>query len=160
MNAGPLTQAIQRLNSNPYNLTKDECIQVIRELRDEIIAAAGAEHMEAFNGQGWRKECADTDALLSHLGLATDACRTDGGWLNLPRVKSLLDARSSSLPPAPKPWPELLPLLNDYAMAMTDAALHQSASKGDIAKTQAMKALRRLRASIYGDEKKYGEVQQ
>lgn len=63
-------------------------------------------------------------------------------------------------PPAPKTWPELLPLLNDYAMAMTDAALHQSASKGDIAKTQAMKALRRLRAAIYGDEKKYGEVQQ
>ena len=37
--ADPLTQAIQRLNSNVYNLTKDECIQVIRELRDELRAA-------------------------------------------------------------------------------------------------------------------------
>lgn len=34
--ADALTQAIQRLNSNLYNLTKDECIQVIRELRDEL----------------------------------------------------------------------------------------------------------------------------
>lgn len=36
--ADPLTQAIQRLNANPYNLTKDECIQVVRELRAELAA--------------------------------------------------------------------------------------------------------------------------
>lgn len=46
--------------------------------------------MDAFNGEGWRKECADTDALLMHLGLEPETCRTDGGWLNLPRIKSLL----------------------------------------------------------------------
>jgi hypothetical protein len=62
-------------------------------------------------------------------------------------------------PPSPKPWPELLPLVNDYATAMTDAAQHQAASKVDIAKSQAMKALGRLRTAIYGDEKSYGEVQ-
>lgn len=208
MNAGPLTQAIQRLNSNPYNLTKAECIQVIRELRDEIVAASGAELTEAFNGQGWRKECADADALLMHLGLDPAACRTDGGWLNLPRIKALLEAAGYrpgriaaivakmradlsvlggfengmvSVPasgvrvyiekleaalgepaatpmPKPRPWPELLLLLNDYASAMTDAAQHQAASKVDIAKSQAMKALRGLREAIYGDEKRYGEV--
>ncbi|MFN3303144.1 MAG: hypothetical protein ACK44A_05420 [Roseateles sp.] len=77
-------------------------------------------------------------------------------------ILSLLAAQAAGKAPAaaaPKPWPELLLLLNDYAMAMTDASQHQAASKVDIAKTQAMKALARLRAAIYGDEKSYGEVQ-
>ncbi len=29
-----LTIAIQHLNSNPYNLTKNECIELLRQLRD------------------------------------------------------------------------------------------------------------------------------
>lgn len=29
-----LTIAIQHLNSNPYNLTKDECIELLRKVRD------------------------------------------------------------------------------------------------------------------------------
>lgn len=37
--ADPLTQAIQRLNATPYNLTKDECIAALRILRDEQAAA-------------------------------------------------------------------------------------------------------------------------
>jgi hypothetical protein len=32
--ADPFTYVIQHLNSNPYNLTKDECVQKIKELRD------------------------------------------------------------------------------------------------------------------------------
>jgi hypothetical protein len=32
--ADPFTYIIQHLNSTPYNLTKDECIQKVRELRD------------------------------------------------------------------------------------------------------------------------------
>lgn len=32
--ADPFTYVIQHLNSTPYNLTKDECIQKVRELRD------------------------------------------------------------------------------------------------------------------------------
>ena len=63
---------------------------------------------------------------------------------------------AAATPPAP--WPVLLPLLNDYAMAMTDAASHQSDSKVDIANSQALKALQNLRAAIYGDANKYGEV--
>lgn len=39
---------------------------------------------------GWRKEADDTDALLRHLGLDPDACRTEAGWLNLPHIKTLL----------------------------------------------------------------------
>lgn len=36
--ADQFTQAIQRLNSIPYALSKDECIQAIRELRDSAKA--------------------------------------------------------------------------------------------------------------------------
>lgn len=39
---------------------------------------------------GWEKECADTDALLTHLGLDPAVCRTEGGSLNLPRIKALM----------------------------------------------------------------------
>ncbi|WP_349745350.1 hypothetical protein [Roseateles cavernae] len=46
-----------------------------------------------WNGAGWRKECADTDALLRRLGLEPEQCRTDGGWLNLPRIEALLAAQ-------------------------------------------------------------------
>lgn len=34
--ADPLTQAIQRLNANPYSLTKSECIDVLDKLRAEL----------------------------------------------------------------------------------------------------------------------------
>ena len=37
--AAVLLQAIQRLNQNPYSLTKSECIAVLQELRDEFGAA-------------------------------------------------------------------------------------------------------------------------
>ena len=37
-----------------------------------------------------RRECDDTDALLRHLGLDPKRCRTEGGWLNVPRIKTLL----------------------------------------------------------------------
>lgn len=40
--------------------------------------------------EGWRRECGDADDLLRHLGLDPAQCRTDGGWLNLPRIKALL----------------------------------------------------------------------
>ena len=37
-----LTQAIQRLHSLPYNLTKAECVQVVKDLRAQLLNAAGA----------------------------------------------------------------------------------------------------------------------
>lgn len=49
-----------------------------------------------MNGEelGWRRECADADALLRHLSLNPEQCRTDGGWLNVARIKTLLAERS------------------------------------------------------------------
>lgn len=40
--ADPFTYVIQHLNSNPYNLTKDECVQKVRELRELYHAAPKA----------------------------------------------------------------------------------------------------------------------
>ena len=37
--ATPFTYIIQHLNSQTYNLTKDECINFIKELRDRYAAA-------------------------------------------------------------------------------------------------------------------------
>jgi hypothetical protein len=36
-----LTWAIQRLNSTPYAMTKDECVEMLRGLRREIQALVG-----------------------------------------------------------------------------------------------------------------------
>jgi len=36
-----LTWAIQRLNSTPYAMTKDECVEMLRGLRSEIQALSG-----------------------------------------------------------------------------------------------------------------------
>lgn len=40
--ADPFTYVIQHLNSNPYSLTKDECIALIKELRGLYNAAPEA----------------------------------------------------------------------------------------------------------------------
>ena len=40
--ADPLTQALQRLNSIPYNITKSECIEVLRHLRADLSAPPAA----------------------------------------------------------------------------------------------------------------------
>lgn len=51
--ADPLTQAIQRLNATPYNLTKDECITALRILRDEQAAAPETDAYAAGFLAGW-----------------------------------------------------------------------------------------------------------
>lgn len=38
--ADPFTYIIQHLNSNPYSLTKAECVSLVKELRDKYLAAA------------------------------------------------------------------------------------------------------------------------
>jgi len=43
--------------------------------------------------EGWRKECDDVDDLCELLGLRSDLYRTDGGSLNLPRIKTALRER-------------------------------------------------------------------
>lgn len=39
--------------------------------------------------QAFEQECADADALLRYFGLDPEQCRTEGGSLNLPRIKTL-----------------------------------------------------------------------
>jgi len=43
--------------------------------------------------EAFERECADVDALLTHLGLDPERCRTDGGALNLPRIKTFLSEK-------------------------------------------------------------------
>lgn len=46
---------------------------------------------------GWRRECADTDDLLKFIGLDPEVCRTEGGWLNMPRIKTGLEETALGL---------------------------------------------------------------
>lgn len=123
----------------------------LRELLHLLIAG---HHVPSANGQAlfWYRPCSDGtfDGPLPE-GVIEDVRKRSGAWVPLYAGQAPGAAK-------PKPWPELLPLFNDYATAMIDAALHQSASKQDIAKSQAVKALQRLREAIYGDAKSYGEV--
>lgn len=48
------------------------------------------EHMDVTGPSEWERECADTDELLRLIGLDPEACRTDGGSLNMARIKHLL----------------------------------------------------------------------
>jgi hypothetical protein len=45
---------------------------------------------------GWKRECADADELLKLLlpGVDPADLRTDGGWINLHKVRSLLTQRA------------------------------------------------------------------
>jgi hypothetical protein len=45
---------------------------------------------------GWKRECADADELLKLLlpGMEPDVLRTDGGWINLHKVRVLLAQRA------------------------------------------------------------------
>jgi len=44
----------------------------------------------------WRKECDDADDLCELLGLRSDLYRTEGGSLNLPRIKTALRERAEA----------------------------------------------------------------
>lgn len=48
---------------------------------------------EANVKQSFEQECRDIDNLLDHLGLDPEAMRTEGGPLNLPRIKEALKPR-------------------------------------------------------------------
>ena len=47
-------------------------------------------HMDVSGPSEWERECADTDELLRLIGLDPEACRTDGGSLNMARIRHLL----------------------------------------------------------------------
>lgn len=64
-----------------------------------------------FIGAASIQETADTDALLTHLGLDRQTYRTDGGWLNLPKIKAALKD------------PEMYPHIAPQAREMSDDEL-------------------------------------
>lgn len=59
---------------------------------EQTIYHNGVKHgMNLTDWQGgWRLECDGADSLLRLLGLHPDQCRTEGGALNIPKVRSLL----------------------------------------------------------------------
>jgi hypothetical protein len=54
---------------------------------------------------GFAQECDDADELLRLLGFDPDDVRTDGGSINLPKVRSLLAERAAELADEPPPLP-------------------------------------------------------
>lgn len=67
-------------------LNASTVIQINGEL--QFHRAKAEQKQEAFS-----KESDDADELLCLLGLDPDSCRTDGGFINMPRVRSLLKDR-------------------------------------------------------------------
>ena len=65
--ADPLTQALQRLNSIPYNITKSECIEVLRHLRADLSAPPAAARVPLTPAQQ------HADELLKALQLAKNS---------------------------------------------------------------------------------------
>lgn len=54
------------------------------------LAHAALTHQAPERQRAFEQECKDVDELLWHLGLRDEQCRTEAGYLNLPRIKSLL----------------------------------------------------------------------
>lgn len=84
----PLTWAIQRINSTPYSLTKDECVDVLRGLRDEIRAlttcqpAQAGEVDERVAFEVWARPHGydiRRNAVLGHYS-SIDTLRAWNGW--------------------------------------------------------------------------------
>lgn len=74
-------------------------IERLRPDVNSIFQAAPAEAPANEGGNAFERECDDIDAILRHLGLNPEQCRTDGGALNVPRIKSLLiDAPTLAAP--------------------------------------------------------------
>ena len=53
------------------------------------------------------------------------------------------------VPIEPDPWVRLLKLANDYAMHITDAAMHQAESRADISRTAALKTMAQMREVFF-----------
>lgn len=60
-------------------------------------ALGPANEAKSYAAQGWLRECDDTDAVLRMIGLDPEQCRTDGGSLNVPKIRSMLRDRAAPL---------------------------------------------------------------
>lgn len=59
------------------------------------------------------------------------------------------DARGVLVPIEPDPWVRLMKLANEYAMHITDAAMHQAESRADISRTAALKTMAQMREVFF-----------
>lgn len=67
--ADPFTYIIQHLNSSPYNMTKDECIEYVRTLRDSYkippteVSGVVAKYAEDAARYRWLRDQTQTDGI-------------------------------------------------------------------------------------------------
>ncbi len=59
------------------------------------------------------------------------------------------DARGVLVPIEPDPWVRLMKLANEYAMHVTDAAMHEAESRADISRTAALKTMAQMREVFF-----------
>lgn len=59
------------------------------------------------------------------------------------------DARGVLIPIELDPWARLRKLANEYAMHLTDAAMHQAESRADISRAAALKTLKQMREVFF-----------
>lgn len=59
------------------------------------------------------------------------------------------DARGVLVPIEPDPWVRMMRLANEYAMHITDAAMHQAESRADISRTAALKTMAQMREVFF-----------
>jgi hypothetical protein len=93
-------------------LNKNKTWPIGTNLFTAIEAKAMLEHAlggVASVADGFARECDDADELLRLLGFEPDDVRTDGGSINLPKVRSLLAERQAEPAPAPADEPPPLP---------------------------------------------------
>ncbi len=59
------------------------------------------------------------------------------------------DARGALVPIEPDPWVRVMKLANEYAMHVTDAAMHEAESRADISRTAALKTMAQMREVFF-----------
>lgn len=64
------------------------------QMRAYARAALAARAEPVWAADGWRQECDDADAVLRLIGLDPERCRTEGGWLNVPKIRTMLRDRA------------------------------------------------------------------
>ena len=60
------------------------------QLAEKIAECERLERQLAVSMSQARQECNDVDDLLEHLGLNVEKCRTECGWLNVPKIINAL----------------------------------------------------------------------
>jgi hypothetical protein len=94
VNADLLQRLRERSAWHPVIAEAAEALERFEHKTRSIYSAEQAQIEAPLRAQ-WRRECDDADALLRFLALDPAAMRTDGGSLNLPKIKKALAGRVS-----------------------------------------------------------------